>query len=128
MFMVVVQLESEPSPQSPVYCSHYHTIRFSSRSVLDFSPSVFLSTLTSFSVPTKEKHPHSMMLPPLCFTMECCIYNNVQCFAFHQTKLFACRPKGLILLSSEQNYFLLITFGNTIYNSILHHLSVKITL
>ncbi|CDQ59813.1 unnamed protein product [Oncorhynchus mykiss] len=36
---------------------------------LYFAPSIFPSILTSLSVPTAEKHPHSMMLPPPCFTV-----------------------------------------------------------
>jgi hypothetical protein len=35
---------------------------------LYLAPSLIPSILTSFPVPAEEKHPHSMMLPPPCFT------------------------------------------------------------
>ena len=41
--------------------------RFSSRSYLYFAPFIVPSILTG--LPVAEKHPHSMMLPPLCFTV-----------------------------------------------------------
>jgi hypothetical protein len=34
-----------------------------------FALFIFTSILTSFPVPDAEKHPHSMMLPPPCFTV-----------------------------------------------------------
>ena len=43
--------------------------RFYSRISLYFAPFIFPSVLTSLPVPTAEKHPHSMMLPPPCFTV-----------------------------------------------------------
>ena len=39
--------------------------RFSSRISLYFAPFIFPSILTSLSVTAAEKHPHSMMLPPM---------------------------------------------------------------
>uniref|UniRef100_A0A674EWI5 Serine/threonine-protein kinase MRCK alpha n=1 Tax=Salmo trutta TaxID=8032 RepID=A0A674EWI5_SALTR len=43
--------------------------RFSSRITLHFAPFIFTSILTSLPVPAAEKHPHSVMLPPPCFTV-----------------------------------------------------------
>ena len=43
--------------------------RFSCRIALYLAPSILPSTLTSFPVPAEEKHPHSMRLPPPCFTV-----------------------------------------------------------
>ena len=43
--------------------------RFSSKISLHFAPLIFASILTSLPVPVAEKHPHSMMLPPPCFTV-----------------------------------------------------------
>ena len=62
MLRLIVLLEGEPPPQSLQN-------RFSSKIVLYLAPSIFPSTQTSFPVPAEEKHPHSMMLPPPCFTV-----------------------------------------------------------
>ena len=43
--------------------------RFSSRMSLYIATFIFPSILTSLTVPVAEKHPHSMMLPPPCFTV-----------------------------------------------------------
>jgi hypothetical protein len=43
--------------------------RFSSRISLYFAPFIFPLILTSIPVPAGEKHYHSMMLPPPCFTL-----------------------------------------------------------
>ena len=51
----VVLLEGETSPQSEIS--------------LYFAPFIFASILTSLPVPAPEKHPHSMMLTPPCFTV-----------------------------------------------------------
>ena len=59
---VVVLLEDEPSPRAL-------WSRLSSRMSLYFLHSYFPSTLTSLPVPAAEKHPHSIMLSPPCFTV-----------------------------------------------------------
>ncbi len=43
--------------------------RFSSRISLYLATFIFPSIATSRPVPAAEKHPHSMMLPPPCFTV-----------------------------------------------------------
>ncbi|XP_070408029.1 uncharacterized protein [Nothobranchius furzeri] len=43
--------------------------RFSSKMSLDTAASIFTSILISLPVPAHGKHPHSMMLPPPCFTV-----------------------------------------------------------
>jgi hypothetical protein len=43
--------------------------RFSSRISLYFATLIFPLILTSHPVPTAEKHAHSMLLPPTCFTV-----------------------------------------------------------
>ena len=61
---VIVLLEGEPSPQSEVL-SALEKVFIKDLSVLC---SVRLS-LDSLPVPAAEKHPHSMMLAPPCFTI-----------------------------------------------------------
>ncbi|MEQ2284213.1 hypothetical protein AMECASPLE_019217 [Ameca splendens] len=43
---------------------------FPLRVTLYLAPSIFPSKLISLSIPAEEKHYHSMMLPPPCFTGE----------------------------------------------------------
>uniref|UniRef100_A0A671PPP0 Uncharacterized protein n=1 Tax=Sinocyclocheilus anshuiensis TaxID=1608454 RepID=A0A671PPP0_9TELE len=44
-------------------------LRFSSRISLYLASFIFPSIATSHPVPVAEKHPHSMLLPPPCFTV-----------------------------------------------------------
>ena len=66
VLMVIVLLEGEPSPQAEVQSA---LEQVSSRIALYFSPFIFPSILTSLPVPATEKRPHSIMLPPPCFTV-----------------------------------------------------------
>ena len=88
--MVVVLLEGEPPARSERSRS-----RFSSTITLYFAPFIFTLILTSLPVPTAEKHPHSMMLPPPCFTVG-------MVPGFLQKWRFAFRTKSSILVSSHQ--------------------------
>ena len=64
---VVALLESEPSPQSEVLSALEQV--FIKDLSLYFAPFISPSILISLPVPASEKHPHSMMLPPPCFTV-----------------------------------------------------------
>ena len=63
---VVVLLEGEPSPLSE-FLSTVEQVFIKDLSVL--APFIFPSILTSLPGSAAEKHPHSMMLPPPCFTI-----------------------------------------------------------
>ncbi len=63
---VIVLLEGKPSAQSEVLST---LEKFSSRISLYLAAFIFPSIATSRPVPAAEKHPHSMMLPPPCFTV-----------------------------------------------------------
>jgi hypothetical protein len=69
--------------------------RFSSRISLYFAQFIFSSIPISLPVSATEKHPHNMMLPPPCFTVE-------MVPGFLQTWRLAFRPKCYILVSSDQ--------------------------
>jgi len=60
---IIVMLEGEPLAQSEVLTAVEQLF------IEDLSVLSFPSTLTSLPVPAAEKHPHSMMLLPLCFTV-----------------------------------------------------------
>ncbi len=61
---VIVLLEGKPSAQSEVL-STLEKVFIQDIPVLFIFPSI----ATSRPVPAAEKHPHSMMLPPPCFTV-----------------------------------------------------------
>ena len=70
MLRVIVLLEGEPLSKSQI---SGRLKQVSIKSVPVFSTSIIPSILTSFLVPADgEKHPHSMMLPTLCFTVGWC--------------------------------------------------------
>ena len=64
--VLVVLLEGGTLPQFE-FLSALEQV--SSRISLYFAPFIFPAILTSHPVPAAEKHPHSMMLPPPCFTV-----------------------------------------------------------
>ena len=53
----------------PKHSSHTETWRFSANISLYITPFILPSTWTRWPVPELEKQPHSMMLPPPCFTV-----------------------------------------------------------
>ena len=61
---------------------------------LYFAPFIFPSILTSLPVPAAEKYPHSMILPPPCFTLG-------MVPGFLQTWRLAFRLNSSILVSSD---------------------------
>ncbi len=63
---VIVLLEGKPSAQSEVLST---LEKVSSRISPYLAAFIFPSIATSRPVPAAEKHPHSMMLPPPCFTV-----------------------------------------------------------
>jgi hypothetical protein len=66
MLKVIVLLEGEPPSQSQI---SGRPKQVSVKNFTYLAPSIIPSILTSFPVPADEKHPHSMMLPPPCFTV-----------------------------------------------------------
>ncbi len=76
--------------------------RFSSRISLYLAAFIFPSTATSRPVPAAEKHPHSMMLPPPCFTVGTVLDRWWAVPGFLHTYRLELRPKSYILVSSDQ--------------------------
>ena len=77
--------------------------RFSPRISLYNVPFIFPSILTSLTVPAAEKHPHSVMLPPPCFTV------GMVPGSLHMWRL-AFRPRSSILVSSDQGILFLMVW------------------
>ncbi len=76
--------------------------RFSSRMSLYLAAFIFPSIATSRPVPAAEKHPHSMMLPPPCFTVGTVLDRWWAVPGFLHTYRLELRPKSSILVSSDQ--------------------------
>ncbi len=76
--------------------------RFSSRISLYLAAFIFPSIATSRPVPAAEKHPHSMMLPPPCFTVGTVLDRWWAVPGFLHTYRLELRPKSPILVSSDQ--------------------------
>ncbi len=76
--------------------------RFSSRISLYLAAFIFPSIATSRPVPAAEKHPHSMMLPPPCFTVGTVLDRWWAVPGFLHTYRLELRPKRSILVSSDQ--------------------------
>ena len=76
--------------------------RFSLRIALCFAPFSFPSTLTSPQVPAAKKHPHSMMLPPPCFTIGIVLCRWWAVPGFLLIWHLELWPNSLILVSSDQ--------------------------
>ncbi len=74
--------------------------RFSSRISLYLAAFIFPSIATSR--PVAEKHPHSMMLPPPCFTVGTVLDRWWAVPGFLHTYRLELRPKSSILVSSDQ--------------------------
>ncbi len=76
--------------------------RFSSRISLYLAAFIFPSIATSRPVPAAENHPHSMMLPPPCFTVGTVLDRWWAVPGFLHTYRLELRPKSSILVSSDQ--------------------------
>ncbi len=76
--------------------------RFSSRISLYLAAFIFPSIATSRPVPAAEKHLHSMMLPPPCFTVGAVLDRWWAVPGFLHTYRLELRPKSSILVSSDQ--------------------------
>ncbi len=76
--------------------------RFSSRISLYLAAFIFPSIATSRPVPAAEKHPHSMMLPPPCFTVGTVLDRWWAVPGFLHTYRLELRSKSSILVSSDQ--------------------------
>ncbi len=76
--------------------------RFSSRISLYLAAFIFPSIATSRPVPAAEKHPHSMMLPPPCFTVGTVLDRWWAVPGFLHKYRLELRPKSAILVSSDQ--------------------------
>ncbi len=76
--------------------------RFWSRISLYLAAFIFPSIATSRPVPAAEKHPHSMMLPPPCFTVGTVLDRWWAVPGFLHTYRLELRPKSYILVSSDQ--------------------------
>ncbi len=70
--------------------------RFSSRISLYLAAFIFPSIATSRPVPAAEKHPHSMMLPPPCFTVGTVLDRWWAVPGFLHTYRLELRPKSSI--------------------------------
>ncbi len=81
--------------------------RVSSRIYLYLAAFIFPSIATSRPVPAAEKHPHSMMLPPPCFTVGTVLDRWwASAWFFLHTYRLELRPKSSILVSSDQRIYL----------------------
>ncbi len=76
--------------------------RFLSRISLYLAAFIFPSIATSRPVPAAEKHPHSMMLPPPCFTVGTVLDRWWAVPGFLHTYRLELRPTSSILVSSDQ--------------------------
>ncbi len=76
--------------------------RFSSRISLYLAAFIFPSMQPVRPVPAAEKHPHSMMLPPPCFTFGTILDRWWAVPGFLHTYRLELRPKSYILVSSDQ--------------------------
>jgi hypothetical protein len=69
VFRVIVLYEGESSAQSEVLGALEQGFIKDIQFFLYFAPLIFASIPTRLPVPLAERHPHSMMLPPRCFTV-----------------------------------------------------------
>ena len=84
--------------------------RFSSRMSLYTAAFILPSIRTSLPVPAAEQHPHSMMLPPPCFTVGMVLAWWWAVPGFLQTWHLAFTPKSSIFVSSDQRILFLMVW------------------
>ncbi len=101
--------------------------RFSSRISLYLAAFIFPSIATSRPVPAAEKHPHSMMLPPPCFTVGTVLDRWWAAPGFLHTYRLELRPKSywimeatvlLGTLSAAEFFFVTLARSVPCHNSV----------
>ena len=97
MLRAIVLLEGETPSQSQISGRQKQV---SPKNFPIFS-AIIPSILTSFPVPDNEKHPHSMMLPPPCFTVGMRFLGWWEVLDLHQTCSFLAIMENSILVSFD---------------------------
>ncbi len=100
---VIVLLEGKPSAQSEVLST---LEKVSSRISCTWPHSSFPRLQPVVLSLQLKKHPHSMMLPPPCFTVGTYWTGDEQCLVFSTHYRLELRPKSYILVSSDQRILL----------------------
>ena len=100
IFRVVVLLEGESSPQSPVF---YRFQQVFSQDIPSFSSTHLLINSDHLPLPA-EKHLQSTKLPP-CLTVRMVCSQWCAVWVFCHTQHFALRPKSSILVSPNKSAF-----------------------
>ncbi len=112
---VIVLLEGKPSAQSEVL-STLEKVFVQDIPVLSSFPSI----ATSRPLPAAEKHPHSMMLPPPCFTVGTVLDRWWAVPGFLHTYRLELRPKSSILVSSDQRILFVTILESCGLSCVLH--------